>query len=1121
MKKKYQNRTRYEYSWLRKLFKIMRLTFFLLVVSAMFVSAGVYSQNTKLNLEYRDVSIGQLLEVIEKQTDFRFAYSQSSLDPMDKVTINVKDVNLDQILKTILDNDQLTYKIIDRYVVISDKNQAEEINSLRQQSRVTGTVTNSLGEPIPGVTIVIKGTTQGIITDFDGNFSLSSIPENATLVFSFVGMKTQEIVVGNQSVINLVLEEETIGLDEVVAIGYGTQKREVVTGAITTVQAEDVKMSPAGNVTSGLAGRLSGVVINSRGGQPGRSTTEIFIRGKSTTEDTSPLYVVDGVVRDYNGLDRLDPNEIESITVLKDASAAIYGSRAANGVILVTTKRGKIGKPTVSFSHNQGFSQPTRIEEVASSNLFARMVNLSRTALGQDPVYSAEQLQKFADGSDPVNYPNTSWYDLVYRNWKNQSKTNISVSGGTENVRYFLSGGYLNQDSPYNKGFSYNKQYNVRANIDADISKNLTISFDLAGRLDDIMSAQIDEPHVNLGFPYQVPLHPNGLYGEGRTGDNALIMTREKDYGYLSTDGGVFTGNLSLKYKIPWIDGLSVSGTYAYDYNKQYEKDYFGVTYYYKFNQNTGEYDQYRNSKSSTPRLNIEFNQGVSQTANIRMAYVKSFNEKHNIDAFVGYEQNTGYANMLSAGRQAFLTGSIQELFAGTSNTAYHSNNSLTGEIARQNYFGRALYNYMNKYMVQFQFRYDGSQNFPANNRFGFFPGVSAGWTLSEEPFIQNLEFMDFLKIRGSWGQMGNDKVDAYQYMTAYTYGSNYVLNGVTAQGLEQSGTPNPNITWEIAKTTNVGLESKLFDGLFGLEFDYFNTKRSNILAKRNASVPDYSGLVLPDENIGEVKNQGVEFSISHNKYVNNNLRYSIAGNFTYVKNKVVYMDEAPQPEPYQKIEGKPIGAELLYEIIGVFDDLDDVNSYPHLPGTVPGDIIRKDANEDGVIDSKDQVRQSLTSTPEIVFGLNSKIEYKRFELSFMFQGQARARVALLNLLPYDPAGWGNFNVWLAEDGWSPENPSGTKPRPGLNFYNGYNGTDFRVFNGSFIRLKNAELAYNLPGPWLRKAGIEGCRVYITGYNLFSIDHAKKLSVDPEQTTVVGGGNPPERIINLGFNLTF
>ena len=1110
----------YDFYCLTKTFRIMRISILFLLVSVMQTLAiDAYSQKMILSLDLSNKKLVDVMDEIEDQSEFYFLYNEKLIDLDKVVSISVDDQKIDEILDQLFSESDVDYTITDRKIILAPSHLS---GTQAQQSVVSGRVIDEDGEPLPGVTVMVKGTTNGTITDFDGNYTLSVSVSTPILVFSFVGMKTQEINLDGRTTLKVTLEEEAIGLDEVVAIGYGTQKKETVTGAISTVQSETITSSPVTKVTDGLAGKLAGVIINQRGGEPGETTTELFIRGVSTTGNNAPLYVIDGIVRDYNGLDRLDPNEIESINILKDASAAIYGAQAANGVVLVTTKRGGVGKPTLEFSHNTGFNQATRLPRTASSGQYAEAANLANYLKGLPERWTDEEVQKFYDGSEPYKYPNTNWYGLMYADWQMQSKTNLSVTGGSENVKYFVSGGYMNQDSPYEQGFTHNKQYNFRSNIDAKINDNLNVSFNVSGRLDDIMTTQVDYWHIVLGYPYQLPINPNGSFGEGRTGENAVAMVRDKDYGYDAIDRGVLTADLTAKWNVPFISGLSVEGTFAYDYNKSYSKSGQDVWYYSQYDPDSDTYTKKKGTRTAQPSLDVSFNQGTYITSKFVANYVKSFGQ-HNFDAILGYEQSETHTNYLAAGRQDFLSFEIEELFAGTADKNFQTSDGSSNNTARQNYFGRVNYDYAKKYLLSFTLRRDGSQNFSEDNRWGWFPSVSAGWLVSEESFMESVNWLDFLKVRGSWGQMGNDRVNAYQYLASYEYGSNATFGGTTAQGLVSSNVPNPNITWEIATSTNIALESMLFNQNLGVNVDIFKTRRENILATRNASVPQYTGLELPDENFGIVDNKGIELTLTHRGKIGE-VGYAFDGNFTYVKNEVIDIDEAPYAEDYMYLTGHPIGAPLIYEIDdfsgGIFNSADEVAEYGAvLPGTKQGDLVRKDVNGDGYLNTNDQVRQDWTSTPQIIFGLNMNFDYKGFDLSLNWQGQAKAKISPMAFWPFDPLAWGNFNPWLLEDGWTLDNTDGSKPAPGQSFTTNYAGTAFTYVSSAFFRLKNAQIGYTLPKELVSKAGISNARVYMSGYNLFSFDKLKDFGVDPEQTSQAT--TPPQRVINLGVSLTF
>ena len=966
----------------------------------------------------------------------------------------------------------------------------------------------------------------------DGRFSLEIPNNNAVLQVSYIGYLNQTITVGNQKELNIRLVEDTKSLEEVVVVGYGTQKKEVVTAAITSVKADDIAVSPSADVAAGLAGRLSGVIINTRSGEVGNEGTSIFIRGKSTYgSNTEPLYIVDGIARSEEGglLSKIDANDIESISVLKDASAAIYGSRAANGVVLITTKRGKEGmKPTLNISYNHSFAQPTRIVKMADAATYAIASNWANEAKGLPAQYTEEDIRLFRDGSDPIGHPNTDWYRTVQKTWSHQDKANVSLRGGSERVQYFMSGGFLHQGTPFNNGSTYNKQINLRSNLDANVTDFIRVSLDLSAKKldrklprDGSVNGGSMYSHVALNLPTILAKYPGTDYAApARDGDNPLVQT-SGEAGEVKTDGWFFNSLATITIDIPQVKGLSVVGSMAYDFFHQKYKQFKNVAYVYNYDQATDEYTKVMVPTVSSPSLSVEEKRTESLTGNIRINYHNTFNEVHTIDGFLGFEGNKSNASMLSAYRGNFPSGAIAELPFGDSNT--QTNNGSFSKTARLNYFGRVLYDYDNKYMLQFQFRYDGSQNFPPGNRYGFFPGVSAGWTISKEDFMSNIDWLNNLKLRASWGQMGNDAVAAYQYMILYGLTSGSVFNGALASGLSQKNTPNPYITWEVANSYDVGLESSFFGGQLNFEFDWFKSRRTNILTKRNASVPAFTGLSLPDENIGIAENKGIEFMIGHQKAINKDLSYSISGNFTYAKSEVVFSDEVPMAEEYQKSEGHPIGSSLRYKAIGIYSeaDINDPNVAKR-PGTMAGDIKIWDANGDGEINSLDQIRQDLTDVPQIVYGLNLGLTWKQFDIQLMFQGQAKV-INTINDVWVDPSsgGAGNLMTWWTEDMWTPENPDGTKPRLGTP--NKIGGTTFTNINAAFFKLKNAEIGYTLPTSIREKIGVANARIYLSGTNLFSIDHMRGMGIDPEAT---GGGYGgwalnPQRLINIGVNVSF
>jgi TonB-linked SusC/RagA family outer membrane protein len=996
---------------------------------------------------------------------------------------------------------------------------------------VTGTVVDVSGEPLAGVSVVQKGETdKGTMTDVAGKYSLQVSGTGVTLTFSYIGFIAQDIVVSG-NILNVTLKEDLLNLDEVVVVGYGAQKKVDLTGAVVAVKGAEVVKSPMVLVTNSLAGRLPGVIINNRSAEPGKEGTSILIRGQNTTGNNSPLILIDGVER--SDLGQINSNDIESISVLKDASAAIYGARAANGVLLVTTKRGSLSKPSITFSYNQGFTQATRRPIMADSYTFAKVYNEIEENDGRAPRYTAEELEKFRTGSDPDNYPNTDWYDFIMKKATPQHQSNISVSGGSERVKYYLSVGEITQDGQYRYSSTKLKQYNVRSNIDVKATDNLTVGLNLAGRYDDKHYPWDSDrgwinSHIYLYHPMWQPFWPGTNYMTPNRDNQHLINLVSDNGGSRDTDIKTIQTTLSLKWDIPWIKGLSVDGSGSYDAASNFTKTFQKPTYVYYKNATTGALEEGL-SGGTTAMANLtdraDYYSMVYFIAKIN--YDRTFG-LHHVGAMLAYEQAQTKNNYFYASRSDFVSTAIPQLFAGSSDKSKHNNSGSAGQGARQNYFGRINYEYAGKYLVQFTLRRDGSPNFPENKRFGYFPSASVGWRLSEESFMKNINFVNNLKIRSSYGVMGNDQVNAFQYLTSYGFGNNYVIGNNDVIGLVQSSVPNPNITWETAKTWDVGLESSLWNGLFGIEFDVFKTRRSDILRRRNAVIPTHTGLSLPDENIGIVENRGFELILSHDNTVKD-FTYRLSGNMSLARNKVVFIDEAPGAEPYQLATGRPMDSRLIYNAIGIFRDENAIENYPHFLGARPGDIIYEDANKDGTLDSRDRIRIDDGSVADIVFGFSANVSYKNFELSILLHGQENTNLLLGRGKGNTGDGWfpimspsfGNYPMWRANDRWSAENPDGTMPRGDAGIWtNNTESSTHWLADAGFLRLKNLELGYNLPQEVCRKLRMQNLRFSVSGSNLFLIyDHLKDVGLDPEGDAF--WLYAPQRIYSIGVSLTF
>jgi len=991
---------------------------------------------------------------------------------------------------------------------------------------VNGHVIDERGQPLPGVSIKLQGSTYGTTTDQNGFYKIS-IPNDSTLLFSFIGYLKISIPVTsswNGDVI-MVIDQKTGTLGEVVVIGYGSRQKANVTGAISSIKGEVLEKSPVANLSNAIAGAVPGLIVNTSSGEPGADDASILIRGKGTLNNTDPLIVVDGVPdRSFN---RLDPADIESFTVLKDASAAIYGARAANGVILITTKRGKAGKSVLSFTTNYSLTQPTRVPQMLSSWEYAQSTNEYNNLIGQQPTYSAMDIQQYKDGSDPLGHPNTDWWKTVMRTWTPQTNNVLTLSGGSDKVKYFISGQHLFQNSMYNSGTDYYKNDNARINLDVQATNNFKIGIDVLYR-DEYKNAEAYSAgdifnELWQAYPYLVPRYPNGLLGVSiGGGPGNLIQILNGDIGYNHSNYDALQTKTSFSWALPSItSGLHLDGYFAYDNDWDSAKGFGAIPPpAYSYNVTTKHYDEY--FSTSSPNLGIQNTTKISKLIHLQLGYDHSFG-KHTINAFVAYEQQQQTYTELDASRNGFLSNTVQELYAGSVDG--ETNNSNTTQFARQNYIGRISYNYDNRYLLDINARYDGSSNFPAGKRFGLFPSVSAAWRISQEKFWDPNAIVDNLKIRASYGLTGNDAISAFNYIQLYNLGtgsgnSYYYGPGATGQATLTPGVnPNTEITWERAKKFNIGIDMELWHDLTA-SVDVFQDTRSDILIPPTLSTPDYAGLSLPNENLGKVKNHGLEIDLAYRNKIGNSFNYHVNGNLTYAVNKIVFKSEPSNVPFYQKNTGYPIDSWLLYKAQGIYQTQAEVNASPHPDGAGPGDIKYVDVNGDGQINGLDQIRSTLSNTPQIMFGTTFGGSWKNWDFTIFLQGQARA-MAILQPSGLNIAEQFFTGRWVKEgDNNYPRTFNGPTSRTfGSNTY----ASTFWLKNDAFIRLKNVEVGYTFSNQLLSKIKIQSARVYISANNIISIDSFGP-SFDPE--SAIGNVNngryyPQQRIINIGANIKF
>ena len=1013
--------------------------------------------------------------------------------------------------------------------VFAETMKASEVSlaAVQQTKKITGTVVDNTGEPVIGANVVVKGTTLGSITDMDGKFIIEDVPSNGTLQISYIGYKSIEMPIGSQSDFKITLQEDSERLDDVVVVGYGVQKKVTVTGSVASLKGEELKASPTTNLTNGMVGRMPGVIGFQNSDEPGGGGTTIRIRGTNSLGSKDPLVVIDGVPGRAGGLDRINPSEIESISVLKDASAAIYGSRAANGVILVTTKRGKEGKPTISYSGNMGFSTPTRLPEMCNAFEYATLLNEINTNAGGNPVYTQEDLDLFRNGQDPWGHPSTNWFDEAIKNVSPIYRHDVSVSGGSDKFKFYVNMAANGEDGIYKNSANRYDQYSIRANIDATINKYIDISYGTIGRMEirkyptrsatDIFSSLVRSKPTQPGYWPTGEPGPDIEYGDNPvvTGTDATGYDNQKDYYVQNT--------LKVNIKVPGVEGLTVQGSASFDKYFKMRK-YFRIPWtLYSWDGNP-EHKLTPGSKGpATPELTEQHTDQTFWMTNAVVSYDKTIGE-HTFGITAGIEAEYRKQAYLSAFRKYFLSDQIDDMNAG--GTAEMNNGGNTWEEARLNYFGRMSYNFKERYIAEFVWRADGSFRFPSNKRYGFFPGVSVAWRASEEPWWKdNVRFIDYFKLRGSISQTGNDALldtdgnldRSIQYLNTYKFGADYLFGTTYNKTLEPSRTPNPDITWEVGTTYNLGLDFKFMQNRLSWESDIFYHKRTNMLIYRNASLPETSGITLPRENLGEMCNRGFESLLSWNDRVSK-VDYGASLNVTYAKNKILYWDETPGVPEYQQSTGRPVNTSLYYVYDGVFYDQADVDATKaKWPGARPGDIKFKDINGDGKIDANDRVRSTKNTEPRFVAGLTLNAAWNNFDVMLLFQGAFGGETYIWR----ERAGEaGNFYRTTFENRWTVENPSHKHPRI-YNRENEYwvsNQNTYYLYNTDYVRLKNVELGYTFNFPSVQKAGISNLRVFVNATNLFTIDGVKVQ--DPEATDT-GRQYPQRRVMNFGASITF
>lgn len=1006
-----------------------------------------------------------------------------------------------------------------------------------QTKLITGTVMDDKGESLPGVDVLLKGSTNIVSTDVNGKFSISIPNGKGILVFRFIGFSDQEIPVNGQSKLQVQMKPKNKALDEIVVVGYGTQKRSSVTAAVATIKGKDLASQPMANITDALGGHVAGILFTQGSGEPGNDGANIQIRGISTTGNSQPLVIVDGVPRNYT---QIDPNSIESISVLKDAAAvAPYGLGGANGVLLITTKKGKSGKPTLTYNAYYGWQNPTVLTKFVNSYQYATLFNAADDNIGAPHAYSVQDLQLYQNHSDPNGHPDHDVLgELITRNAPMVSN-NLQLSGGSENVRYYTNIGYLSQDGLW--GPTNYKRYNLAANIEADATKTTKVNVSMNGRVEAGNYPGVSAYSIfyqAFRTPPNAPLtFTNGLPGSyiGRSAYGNIHGS-----GYADSLGYTLLNQVSVEQQLPFVKGLSVKAAVSYDYNPFNPRDpsnqaapinSFGRTYltpivFYTYDPATKAITQSGNDGPSNPQYYESFAQSQAFTYQGYINYHNTFG-KSDITGLVVLENRNTKSSVFSAGRINYNVP-IPELNDGSSNSTDISNSGFSTETKQVSAVYRATYSYDNKYLFEASGRYDGNYYFAPGHRFGFFPSFAGGWRLSEEPFIKdNFIWINNLKVRGSWGESGALAGTPFQYLSSYAlYGNSAVINGQGTQGLSESTQANPNITWERAKKTDVGLEGTLWNGGLTFETDYFYERRDNMLLAPNVTVPGEYGIGLSQVNAGSMSNHGFELTLGTTHRFSKDLSVSLSGNITYARNKLLQVFETPATydNPNRRVTGRPLGTMFGFQAIGYFTAADFDASGNLKPGIAtqpwgqvhPGDIRYKDVNGDGQIDNNDIVPIGNSVNPQIIYGISPSITYKGFDLSVLFQGAAD-RNFYDAIYPFDNSSSATID---ALNYWTPSNPNAPNPRitpqPAPN---NTQTSSFWVRNGSYLRLKTANLGYTLPGSVIQQLHVQAVRVYVSGQNLVTWSPIKNF--DPEISSTNGLYYPQIKVVTVGLNVTF
>ncbi|GAA4233794.1 TonB-dependent receptor [Postechiella marina] len=1125
-------------------------TFIFLFCTTLFAIGpyDVVSQNSKIKIEKdKTLKVDEVFDLIMDQTNYKFFYEEGIFKEFPKVHVKKGTIRTNKLLSLSLSKGNLDITVTDNNAIVIKDAKTQTTQSNFQELEVSGTITDANGQPLPGANIVVKGTTNGTQTDFDGKYTIKINNKNAILIITYIGFKTTEIAVNNNSnPLNITLEEDAASLDEIVVVGYGTQRKETITGSISTVKSEELTQTPATNTTALLSGRLPGIVVSQNNGQPGGDQANVSIRGF-----VNALVIVDGVPRDYQ---QLDPNEIESISILKDASAAVYGARAGNGVILVTTKRGKTGAPKINYSGSYTLQQPTFLPKVANAANYAKYQQQAELLEGvavADLTFSDDDISKYAAGTEE-GYRGTDWQDVVLKDWAAMQQHNFNVQGGSENVKYFTSIGQLTQNSLLESGDGEFKRYNIGATVDIKINDKLNVGVNLKYREEknETPSGRDGDDndgyfrifdHVNSMDP-TVEQNPDGFLTAAHPLEtNAVAYSTQAITGINNTQRKQMDAILSFDYKLPFIDGLSAFGTLAHQtvnsLNRLTRTPFTTYDYDYATGVSSPRFttsdDYVRSTTNDNKQTTTQIGFNYKNQFNDNKLEAKVILENRYIDRYFFSSQVT----QLLSSDTPFLFGAV-----GTQTTTdlllNNSGNPIPLQEGRQGIIGRVNYSYKDKYLLEALFRADANIQFPEATRWGYFPGFSLGWVVSKENFLQDSETIDFLKFRTSFASLGFDGTSSFDYLSGYGLqngrANTYAYGNTSIPStLQTIGLANTSITWETMETYNFGVDATLWNSLLGIELDMFYRRRSGILRNRIEQFPDTFGADLPQENAGIRSNRGFELVLNHRNQIGE-LKLDVSANVTWTREKIIDNVERefdltdPDDARLNQTNGQWANRRFGYRTDGFYDSQDEIDNDgitydPDIGEPTLGDVKYIDRNEDGTIDYRDQELIGRNETPELFFGLNVNANYKGFDFGMLWQGAGNFDVMMRGSELAANTSIGQMPLqYQADYAWNANNTAAAKlPAPTTSGLNNHNDQPLDIYqkDGTYLRLKSVTLGYSIPKTILEKVNIKNARVYISGYNLLTIQNTGIFDIDPELRGNGVTAYPLQRNISVGVNI--